>query len=73
MCKQIDHTLTADSDKRSMSNSINCKFLLKICVWTGWTWYLSIKRQLLRSASGDAKVALVTPRWIWDALGQPKN
>ncbi len=35
-CKQIDHRLTADSNWRSMSDKINCGFLLRICVWVGW-------------------------------------
>ncbi len=72
-CEQIDHRLTVDSNSWSMSDKINRGFLLKICVWISWIRYQWIKRQLLISGSGVAKVAQVTPRWIWGGLGQPRS
>ncbi len=72
-CEHVDHRLTADSNSRFMSDKINRGFLLRICVWIGWTGYRWIKRQLLRSGSGSAKVAQVAPRWIWGGSGQLKS
>ncbi len=36
-CEQIDYKLNANSNWRSMSDKINRGFLLRICVWAGWS------------------------------------